>query len=138
MRQDFAILALELKLLKTNLLIIGTYKFPSLSDLKFTLREKYSNMEFFLVRIFPYLDSIRRDKKYISVFSPNAEKYGPEKTPYLDTFHTLLKKVLKIKNILIFYRSTHDNILLIGNFNMIFDNPKFKDLIEDHEVSALI
>ena len=22
-----------------------------------------------------------------SVFSPNAGKYGPEKTPYLDTFH---------------------------------------------------
>ena len=25
----------------------------------------------------------------ISVFSPNAEKYGPEKTPYLDTFQKL-------------------------------------------------
>ena len=25
---------------------------------------------------------------YFSVFSPNTEKYGPEKTPYLDTFHT--------------------------------------------------
>ena len=24
-----------------------------------------------------------------SVFSPNAGKYGPEKTPYLDTFHTV-------------------------------------------------
>ena len=24
------------------------------------------------------------------VFSPNAGKYGPEKTPYLDTFHTVL------------------------------------------------
>ena len=23
------------------------------------------------------------------VFSPNTEKYGPEKTPYLDTFHTV-------------------------------------------------
>ena len=23
------------------------------------------------------------------VFSPNAGKYGPEKTPYLDTFHTV-------------------------------------------------
>ena len=25
----------------------------------------------------------------ISVFSPNAGKYGPEKTPYLDIFHTV-------------------------------------------------
>ena len=27
-----------------------------------------------------------------SVFSPNAGKYGPEKTPYLDTFHTVRGK----------------------------------------------
>ena len=26
----------------------------------------------------------------ISVFSPNTGKYGPEKTPYLDTFHAVL------------------------------------------------
>ena len=26
---------------------------------------------------------------HLFVFSPNAEKYGPEKTPYLDTFYTL-------------------------------------------------
>ena len=25
----------------------------------------------------------------LSVFSPNMGKYGPEKTPYLDTFHTV-------------------------------------------------
>ena len=25
----------------------------------------------------------------LSVFSPNAGKYGPEKTPYLDSFHTV-------------------------------------------------
>ena len=33
---------------------------------------------------------IRKDTEYLSVFSPNAGKYGPEKTPYLDTFHTTL------------------------------------------------
>ena len=44
-----------------------------------TLREKCPNTEFFLVRIFPYL----------SVFSPNTRKYGPEKTLYLDTFHAV-------------------------------------------------
>ena len=27
---------------------------------------------------------------YFSVFSPNAGKYGPEKTPYLDTFHAVI------------------------------------------------
>ena len=26
---------------------------------------------------------------YVSVFSPNAEKYEPEETPYLDTFHAV-------------------------------------------------
>ena len=26
---------------------------------------------------------------YLSVFSQNAGKYGPEKTPYLDTFHAV-------------------------------------------------
>ena len=54
-------------------------------------------MELFLVRISPYL----------SVFSPNAGKYGLEKTPYLDTFHavvglaeksTSLEKKLEIEN----------------------------------------
>ena len=27
--------------------------------------------------------------KLIFVFSPNIGKYGPEKTPYTDTFHTV-------------------------------------------------
>ena len=30
--------------------------------------------------------------KYLSVFSPNARKYGPEKTPYLDTFHAVARR----------------------------------------------
>ena len=55
----------------------------------FALHEKCPNMEFFLVRIFPYLDWMRKDTEYLSVFSPNAVKYGPEKTPYLDTFRTV-------------------------------------------------
>ena len=30
----------------------------------------------------------------MSVFSPNTGKYGPEKTPYLDTFHAVsVKKI---------------------------------------------
>ena len=49
------------------------------------MREKCLNTEFFLVRIFSHLDWIRRDTEYLSMFSPNAGKYEPEKTPYFDT-----------------------------------------------------
>ena len=49
----------------------------------FALREKSPDTEFFLVRMIPHSD-------WISVFSPNAGKYGPEKTPYLDSFHAVL------------------------------------------------
>ena len=57
---------------------------------KDVLREKCPNTEYFLVCIFLHSDWIRRDTKYLSVFSPNARKYGPENTPYLNTFHTVL------------------------------------------------
>ena len=48
---------------------------------------KLSKYELILVRIFPYSDWIRR---YLSVFSPNARNDGQEKTPYLDTFHSVV------------------------------------------------
>ena len=54
-----------------------------------SLCENCPNTEFFLVRIYPHSDWIRRDTSYLSVFGPNAGKYGPEKDPYLDTFHTV-------------------------------------------------
>ena len=41
---------------------------------QYTLREKCPNAE------------------YLSAFSPNARKYGPEKTPYLDTFHAVISE----------------------------------------------
>ena len=53
-----------------------------------SLREKCPSTEFFLVRIFTH--SERRDTSYLSVFSPNAGRYGPEITPYLDTFHIVI------------------------------------------------
>ena len=62
-----------------------------------SLREKCPNKEFFLVRIFPHSNWIRRDTSYLYVFSPNAGKYGSEKTPYLDTFHAV-KCILKSNN----------------------------------------
>ena len=51
-----------------------------------TLREKCPNTELFLVRIFPQSNwvSIR-----IEIFSPNAGKYGPEITLYMDTLHAV-------------------------------------------------
>ena len=45
----------------------------------FAPREKCLNTEFFLVRIFPHSDWIRRDTPYLSISSPNGGKYGPEK-----------------------------------------------------------
>ena len=56
------------------------------------LREKCSNTEFFLLRIFLYLDFI----PWIPVFSPNTGKYGPEKTPSLDTFRRVEIYVRKL------------------------------------------
>ena len=50
------------------------------------LRKNRPNTEFFLVHIFPHSNWIWRDTPYLSVFSPNSRKYGPEKTSYLDTF----------------------------------------------------
>ena len=79
--QDLEILVLKQKLSKTNWLVIGTYKPPSLSDIAFTS---------------------------------------------------------EISNILTFYRSTHDNILLMGDFNMTPNNPKLSELIADHELCTLI
>ena len=48
---------------------------------KIELPEKCPNTEFLLVRIFPHSDWIQRETPYLSVFRPNAGKYGPEKTP---------------------------------------------------------
>ena len=52
-----------------------------------SIRKKCLNTKFFQVRIFAHSHWIRRDTECLLVFSPNARKYGPEKTLYLDTFH---------------------------------------------------
>ena len=56
-----------------------------LLNFKMILREKCLNTEFFSGLYFPAFGLIT--ERY--VFSPNAGKYGPEKTPYLDTFQAL-------------------------------------------------
>ena len=55
---------------------------------------------------FPALDQVRRDTSYLSVFNPNAVKYGPEKLRIRTRFYAVLfiKKVLSINN------SRHCNI----------------------------
>ena len=50
-----------------------------------SLREKCPHTEFF----WSVLSRIRT--KY--VFNPNAGKYGPEKTLYLDTFHAVYMSI---------------------------------------------
>ena len=54
---------------------------------------KMSKYGVFSGRYFPYSDWIRRftdfSGPYFPAFSPNTGKYGPEKTLYLNTFHTV-------------------------------------------------
>ena len=47
---------------------------------------KVSKYGVFLVRIIPHSDWIRRDTEYVSVFSPNAGKYRPEKNSVFGNF----------------------------------------------------
>ena len=75
---------------------------------RFPLCEMCPNREFFLVRIFRHLNWLWRDTKYFSVFSPNAGIYGPEKTPYLDTFHAVFE--IEKRNHLISPNSTQPRL----------------------------
>ena len=58
-----------------------------------TLCEKCPNTELFLVHAFFQVEWILRIRfvftLYLSVFTLNAGKYGPEITPYLGTFHAV-------------------------------------------------
>ena len=62
---------------------------------------KVSVFEVFLVRVFLHSKWIWRDTPYISVFSPNAGKYGPEKLRkwsrrYLEGFSNYHKNVFDV------------------------------------------
>ena len=50
--------------------------------------------------------------KYLSIFSPNAGKYGPEITRYLDTFHTVM----------VFHHTDLTSNPLLGNHNNFSKN----------------
>ena len=61
--------------------VLNKEKTPSwwlIGKYQFTLHEKCPNTNFFSGPYFP-------------VFGLNTEKYRPEKTPYLDTFHAMSK-----------------------------------------------
>ena len=55
---------------------------------KHARHENCPNTEFFSGPYFPAF-GLNTDTPYLPVFSPNGGKYGPEKTPYLSTFHAV-------------------------------------------------
>ena len=46
---------------------------------------------------FPVFGLTMESTPYLSVFSSNAGKYGPEKTLYLDTFHAVVFSLLEFR-----------------------------------------
>ena len=73
-------------------------------------------MEIFLVRIFPHSAGIRRDTEYFSVFIWNAGKYGPKKTPYMDTFHAVVafSSLNSYRMNVCLYFDTFQNVVIAG------------------------
>ena len=77
------------------------------------LRKKCPYSDFFLVLIFPHLDWMRRFAEQISVLSPNAGKYRPEKLRIRKLFTqcwcltllqvTLVHKMIFLKNNIILW-----------------------------------
>ena len=70
----------------SSVICIATY---DESD-KETLREKCPNTEFFLIRIYPHSDWIRRETLRIQ---SECWKIRTRKAPYLDTFHAVERTV---------------------------------------------
>ena len=80
----------------------------------FALRGKCPHTEFFLVRIFRHSGWMRRDNSYLSVFSSNVGKYGPEKTPYLDTFHAMVGTFIRLFR----WKLTQKCLMLLSSIEM--------------------
>ena len=81
-----------------------------------TLRENCPNMEFFLVRVFSHSNWIWRDTKYLSVVSPNAGKYRPEKTPYWTHFR---QSIFPVSNALRVLLSTDLFLIFVTIFTLL-------------------
>ena len=82
---QYIILFVVKKAGENSTVFINSY-FGLSSYCNLALREKCPYTELFLVHIFPHLYWIRS----LFVFSPKAGKYGPERAPYLDTFHAVI------------------------------------------------
>ena len=61
-----------------------------------------------MVRIFPHS---------YWIFSPNAEKYGPEKTPYLDTLHAVDRWTGRIKANNLLLKTSNDLEFKLSDLN---------------------
>ena len=59
---------------------------------------KCVRIRIFLVRIFSHSDWIRGDTEYLSVFSPNAGKYGPEILRIRTLFRQWKLRIKRLKN----------------------------------------
>ena len=72
----------------------------------------------------PYFPAYTRDTEYLSVFSPNKGKHGPEKTPFLDTFHKVYENqtisVSSLDSRGMFYHFVFVNLLILFNLMFIF------------------
>ena len=60
-----------------------------------------------LIYLIVTLFGLKTNRYYLSVFSPNTGKYGPEITTYLDTLHAVSIFTIRFSFICIFYGSIH-------------------------------
>ena len=84
------------------------YDFTKKSQRRGSRTDTTSKVEFFMLIVnggFSHSDWIWRDTEYLSVFSPNTRKYGPEITLYLDTFHTVWVDITSFRLLLVRFES---------------------------------
>ena len=78
---------------------------------------KVSVFEVFLVRIYSHLEWIWRDRKYLSAFSPNAGKQGPEKLRIRTVFTQRVHRHGKLTSIYDYFISLLTKIIFSGKFH---------------------
>ena len=105
-------------------IVFNLYYHPLTNIYNISLSE-VSVFKAFLVRIFPHLDWIRRDTLYLSAFSPNAGKYGPQKL----RIQTLFTHCICIKYIVTYKILTYSLNSTVA-ISKIIDKPDVKLLFE--------